>query len=100
MSSANPDADTHVALREAEALEAMFETPGWAVAERELNVLIDTLKDVTRLDVEEGDITQQVRDRINLVAAMQSWLDDLRGRVNNARYTKTPETTSNLVTRR
>lgn len=88
------------ALTEADALNSMFETPGWAIAEREFNVLITTLKDVTLIDTSKEDVLQQVRDRINTAAALNAWLDDLKGRVNNAKYLAKPDKQSNLIVRR
>lgn len=96
----NLDTDTTIALREAEALEAMFATPGWSVAERVYNGYVDTLKDVTTIDT-TGDMQQQLRDRINVVAALKAWRDDLAGRVNNARaFVQSKPAANPLIERR
>lgn len=77
----------------------MFASSGWAVADRKFNELITELSDINRIDPEAGDVAQQVRDRINTVAAMKAWRADLQGMVNNLQLLNAPPTRSNLVER-
>jgi hypothetical protein len=99
MPQSNHDPETSSALREAEALDAMFASQGWEIAERIYNEYVNTLKDVTTIDT-KGDMHQQLRDRINVVAALTAWRDDMKGRINNARMVATPPQTSTLIERR
>lgn len=84
MSNDNFDNETKQYVSEGEALAYMFNTPGWGVAERELINLITELKDISGLDLDKEDIKQQIRDKINTAAAMEHWLDELKGQVMNA----------------
>lgn len=99
MSNVNHDAETKQALSEADALQAMFELPGWAVAERLFNEMIADLKDVTLIDPAD-DVSQTVRDRINTVKALQYWMSELKGRVANASLMHSEISTSVLIERR
>ena len=100
MSNDNFDIETKRAIAEAEALHAMFESTGWKVAEGALLQTIADLQNVSTLDMADKDLAQQVRDRINTVAAMKQWLSDLHGRVNNAIMMKADPTKDKLMTRR
>lgn len=96
----NNDNETKLAVAEAEALQAMFESSGWAVAERVLTSYIMTMKDISTIDPRDPQIQQTVRDRINVVAVLEEWVNDLKGRVNNVAYMVTPVKTDPLVERR
>ena len=99
MSNDNFDDETKQYISEGEALAHMFGTPGWSVAERELTNLIAELRDVTGLDLDKDDIKQQIRDKINTAAAMEHWLDELKGQVmNTENFEKGSDDT--LITRR
>jgi hypothetical protein len=100
MSNDNFDFETKTIIAEGEALSAMFESSGWKIAERELMQLIADLQNVSTLDVTDKDLGQQVRDRINTVAALQQWVSDLRGRVNNVIMLQKEPANNKLVTRR
>lgn len=100
MNNASFDTETRQLIAEAEALGAMFESSGWKIAEAALLDTIVDLQNVSTLDVTDKDLGQQVRDRINTVAALQQWLSDLRGRVNNAIMLQTNPSDSKLITRR
>lgn len=100
MNSDNFDFETKRVMAEAEALGAMFESSGWKIAEASLLDTIVDLQNVSTLDVTDKDLAQQVRDRINTVAALQQWLSDLRGRVNNVIMMNKDSTNNKLMTRR
>jgi hypothetical protein len=100
MSKDNFDVETKQLIAEGEALGAMFESSGWKVAERELMQIIADLQSVSTLDMASADIAQQVRDRINTVAALQQWLGDLHGRVNNVIMLQAEPDRNSLITRR
>lgn len=100
MNNDNFDLDTNKILAEAEALQAMFDSSGWQIAESSLLQTIADLQNVSTLDVSDKDLGQQVRDRINTVASLQQWLSDLRGRVNNAIMMKAEPNKDKLITRR
>lgn len=100
MPQSNLDAETTVALSEAEALRAMFESAGWAVAERVINEYIETYKDVTTI-TPGPDTAQIVRDRINTVATLRAIMSDLKGRVTNAQlFVSTQTVKSSMIERR
>lgn len=100
MSNGKYDAETEKALSEAEALEAMFNGSGWKVAERFYLQMIEELKDITLIDPEETNLDQTIRDRINTVRALEHWLSELKGQVNNAVLMKTEQKTDPLMERR
>ena len=97
------DAPTQEKIGEAEALTAMFESSGWAVAEKQYDALIAQLKDISTLqgEIEKGgDITQLARDRINTVAVMEEWMNTLKSKINNVTMMSNTTQSSVLVTRR
>lgn len=100
MSKDNYDAETTQAISEAEALQAMFKSSGWQVAEAALNEIINDLQSINTLDVQDQDLSQQVRDRLNTVAALQQWLSDLHGRVENVTIMQGNSEDDKLMTRR
>lgn len=100
MSNANYDAETTKILAEAEALEAMFQSSGWAVADRALTATISALRDVRNIDITREDTTLQLRVNAAIADNLEEWVNDLRGRVNNAIIMKSEPTKDNLITRR
>lgn len=100
MNNANFDTETKQIIAEGEALGAMFESSGWKVAEHSLLELIADLQNVSTLDVTDPHLGQQVRDRINTVSALQQWLSDLKGRVNNVIMLQADPKKDTLITRR
>lgn len=99
MNKDNLDTETSRLIAEAEALSAMFSSSGWAVAERAFNELISDLRNIETVDIDGGDISQQVRDRINTASMMRSWLADLKSRVNSIMNLHTHEPVNSLVER-
>jgi hypothetical protein len=99
MPQSNLDAETQKVLREADALQEMFATSGWGVAERVFNEYIDTLDKVSTIDTSK-DINQQLRDRINVVASLRAILDDIKGRVSNAQHFAQSQTTKSVLIER
>lgn len=100
MSNDNYDEETRTVLGESAALQAMFESSGWAIAERHLLHTIAELENINTLDMSDVDVSQQIRDRINTVAALKQWLSDLKGQVENAVYMRTDTPQSRLIERR
>ena len=103
MSKDNFDAETTKVISEAEGLGAMFESSGWATAEKHFDNLVSQLKDISTLQEEiekGGDITQLARDRINTVAVMEEWMNGLKSKVNNVTMMSNTVQKSTLVTRR
>ena len=84
MNSAKYDAETTAQLSRSEALAHMFSTTGWKFAEEDLHDLIGELKDISTLDLDSGDVAQQIRDRKNLAEGLLEWVESLRSQVNNA----------------
>ena len=96
------DDETTVALQEAQALEAMFSTSGWVVAQRAFDECVGVLSDSRTIDekLDPLEFGQEARARMKIVKAMETWLSDLKGRVNNVKHLTTEEPESNLMTRR
>lgn len=94
----NYDAETKQQLSRAQALEAMFASSGWEIAEQELEDLINELKDISTIDL-EGDTVQQIRDRKNLAEGLLEWVNALKSQVNNGIIMGEVESTT-YITRR
>ena len=100
MPQSNLDAETTVAISEAEALRTMFESAGWAVFERVWNDYVDTMDKVSTIDPTK-DMAQQLRDRINVVATLRAIMDDVKGRVTNAQlFVSTQTVKSSMIVRK
>lgn len=103
MSNDKYDAETQKAIAEAEALQAMFASSGWKIAERKLNEKLNDFKDIAKVDLSaDGDeVKQQLRDRINLVAIIEEWMREMKGTTSNvSRLQEITETTNVLIERR
>lgn len=99
MSKDNFDAETERTVSEAEALEAMFQSSGWAIAERELNEIIAALRD-TRSVPREGDVLLNLEVRDKTASAMEEWVDILKGQVNNVIILKDEPEKNKIIERR
>ena len=95
----NNDKETQETLSEAEALEAMFQSSGWAVAERELNDLIAGLRD-TRSVPRDGDVVLNLEIRDKTANVLEEWVDSLKSLVNNATIILDNKKTNKIVERR
>lgn len=100
MNNAKYDADTAKQLSRADAINAMLESSGWQFAEQDLMEYITQLKDITGLDLEVGDVVQQIRDRRNTAAILEDWLENLKSQVNNAIIMRSDSQKSKIVERR
>lgn len=94
------DAETNKQLSRADAINAMLQSSGWQFAEADLMEYVTQLKDISGIDLNAEDVVQQIRDRRNTAACLESWLDDLKSQVNNAIIIRSDEKGPNLVERR
>jgi len=99
MSKDKFDKETNYQLSRADAINAMLESSGWRFAEEDLQQYISELKDITTVKM-DGDVQQQLRDRINTAAVLEDWLENLKSQVNNAIIMKGEEDKSKLISRR
>lgn len=99
MSKDNFDAETTKAISEAEALDAMFNSSGWQVAERKLLALISALRDARNIDLTREDASTQIKVNVAIADNLETWINDLKGDVNNAIMMKSDPIKSNLMTR-
>lgn len=100
MSKDNYDAETTHAIAEAEALEAMLQSSGWAVAERKLNAIIAACRDARAIDITRDDANIQIKVNVAIADNLEEWVNDLRGCVNNVILLKQDPPNSKLMTRR
>lgn len=98
MSNAKYDAETKQQIGRAQALEAMFSTPGWKYAEQDLFDLVAELKDISTIDL-DSDATQQIRDRKNLAEGLLEWHASLKSQINNAIIMEEVESTTYIERR-
>tara|TARA_R100001198_G_scaffold94836_2_gene79093 strand:+ start:491 stop:766 length:276 start_codon:yes stop_codon:yes gene_type:complete len=87
-------------LARAQALEAMFNSSGWKYAEEELRGFIATLKQIDPEMLDEPDIKQSIRDKINVAAALEHWIDELKGDIENQKVVKEPLKEKRIIERR
>ncbi len=87
-------------LGRAQALEAMFQSSGWKFAEQELQAMIDGLRKLDPEMLDDSDIKQSIRDRINVAAALEHWVDELKGDIENHKFVKEPLNDQKIVERR
>ena len=87
-------------LGRAQALEAMFSSSGWKFAEAELRKLIAELRTLDPSILDEPDMKQSIRDKINTAAALEHWIDELKGDIENQKVTKTPLSDEKIIERR
>lgn len=99
MSNDKFDAETNQALAEAEALEGLFQSSGWSIAERELNDVISALRD-TRTVPRDGDILLNLEVRDKTAAALEEWVASLKSMVNNAIIMQEQPDSAKMYTRR
>ena len=100
MSNANFDTETNQAIAEAQALEAMFASSGWGVAEAALNEIINELRDARSIDTTRVDVAEQIKVNVAIADNLELWVADLRGRVNNVIMLQAEPEDSKLLTRR
>lgn len=100
MNNDNYDAETTKQLGRAQAIEAMLSSSGWKYAEEDLKDFILTLKDVSSIDMNAGNVEQQLRDHINAAAILEEWLETLKSQVNNAIIVTGDNNPSKIVERR
>lgn len=81
-------------------MRALFEQPGWAVVEREYNLILDTLDRVSTLDPASPNFAEESRARIKTVKSLRMWMSDLKGRVSNALLLAPEELESMFIERR
>jgi len=94
------DAETTHAIAEGEALQAMFQSSGWEIAERKLNALISACRDARAIDLSRPDASKQIEVNLAIADNLELWVGDLRGTINNVIMLKGEPTTSRLMTRR
>lgn len=102
MSKDNLDAETSKAVSESQALDAMFSGSGWSIAERELTETINELRDARNLQSDLSPEETVLEMKINLGVAdnLEAWVDDLKGRVENAIIMAGNDVKSKLIERR
>ena len=94
------DAETTHAIAEGEALDAMFKSSGWQVAERKLNSLIAACRDARAIDLTRADAPKQIEVNLAIADNLEIWVNDLKGSVNNVIMLKGEPTNDKLMTRR
>lgn len=99
MSKDNTDAETQKELSSSQALEAMFASSGWQVAEEELLSLISQLRDVRNIPIND-DVALNIKVNLAVAENLEIWLDDLKGRVDNAIIVEKETNEQNLIVRR
>lgn len=100
MNKDNFDAETNKEVAEAEALEAMFRSSGWQIAERELNDMIGALRDITTMDENDQNIAINLAVRKKTAMALEEWIDLLKSQINNVIIMKDEDNSSKLIERR
>ena len=95
----NNDNETKKVIAEAEALEAMFGSSGWEIAERELSDIINALRD-TRSVPRDGDVLLNLEVRDKTAEALEEWVEILKSQVNNVTILKDSPKKDKLVERR
>ena len=99
MSKDNYDVETSKAVSETQALDAMFSSSGWAIAQKELDEIIKELRDARNLPQDEM-IADHLRVNLAVAENLEAWVDDLKGRVENAIIMADKAPQANLVERR
>lgn len=94
------DAETTLAIAEAEALDAMFKSSGWAIAERKMNAIIAACRDARAIDITRDDVDIQIKVNVAIADNLEIWVNDLKGSVNNVIMLKGEPTNDKLMTRR
>lgn len=94
------DPETTHAIAEGEALEALFKSSGWEIAERKLNALIAACRDARAVDVSRDDAATQIKVNLAIADNLELWVADLKGSVNNVIMLKGEPTNDKLMTRR
>ena len=93
------DAETQKIVSEAEALEAMFASTGWRVAEKEMEAFIGELRD-TRTVPRDGDIAKNLDIRDGIASGIEEWLESLKSQVNNVTIMKDSPIKETIIERR
>lgn len=99
MSKDNYDTETKQALSEADALSGMFKSSGWKIAEEALNDIIAELRDARNLPMVE-DVADHLKVNLAVAENLEAWVDDLKGRVDNAIIMSDSKDSKDLITRR
>lgn len=94
------DPETTLAIAEGEALEAMFKSSGWAIAERKMNAIIAACRDARAIDLKREDAAKQIEVNLAIADNLEIWVNDLKGSVNNVIMLKGEPTNDKLMTRR
>lgn len=94
------DAETTHVIAEGEALDAMFKSSGWEVAERKLSSLIAACRDARSIDLTRADASKQIEVNLAIAENLELWVNDLKGFVNNVIMLKEEPTRDKLMTRR
>lgn len=94
------DAETTHAIAEGEALEAMFKSSGWEIAERKMSSLIAACRDARAVDITREDAATQIKVNLAIADNLEIWVNDLKGSVNNVIMLKQDPVNDRLVTRR
>ena len=92
------DDETKKNLGESDALAAMLASAGWQIAEQSLLSIIAELRDARNLPVDEN-ITDNLRVNLAVAENLETWVDELKGRVSNAIIIE-EEPENGLITRR
>ena len=100
MSKGNLDKDTQRVVAEGGALDAMFGSSGWEIAEKSLQETVAALRDVGSIDLTRDDVTLQLQINKGIAESLDFWLNDLKGRVNNVTMMSSPKEGSTLIDRR
>jgi hypothetical protein len=94
------DPETTHAIAEGEALEALFKSSGWEIAERKLNAVIAACRDARAIDLTRPDASKQIEVNLAIADNLEEWVADLKGSVNNVIMLKAEPTNTKLMTRR
>lgn len=94
------DAETTKVVAEGEALDAMFKSSGWQIAECKMNALIAACRDARAIDLTRPDASKQIEVNLAIADNLELWVNDLKGSVNNVIMLKGEPANDKLMTRR
>lgn len=94
------DPETSLVIAEAEAIEAMLQSSGWAIAERKLNAIIAACRDARAIDITRDDAAVQIKVNVAIADNLEEWVTDLKGSINNVIMMKEQPRADKLMTRR
>lgn len=99
MSNDNFDSETNLAIAQGQALDAMFKSSGWQIAETKMNALIAACRDARAIDLSRPDAAKQIEVNLAIADNLELWVNDLKGSVNNVIMMQDEKRVDRLMTR-